>query len=160
VKGVREEPEQPSAPARQRPPETPARTPPRPRLSPAERLEQIRKTVRAADAVWEKSGGRRPATPQPPPEPPAPTKQPEPSPAAPEHSPAPEPQAHQPNPPTPTLRGRRPPHYAERIKGQKYAERAMEQEQKEEAERQAEKDKEKDDKEKEKERERERDRER
>jgi hypothetical protein len=97
--------ERPQAPAPERPPEPepPAKPPelpasaPRRRLSrkrqPApERMKQIQKTVRAADAFWNKAEGRWPPTPEPPePEPPAPAQplQPQGQPPYPENSPPP-----------------------------------------------------------------------
>jgi MobA/MobL family len=128
----------------------------------AERMEQIQKTVRAADAVWEKAEQRPPPAPEPPA---APVTQPEPT------TPSPRPRepsryadlddqqkraaelqapAKQPEP-APTQRSRGPSHYADLINKQNYAERAKEEERKQEAER---------DPEKEKERERKRERER
>lgn len=130
----------------------------------AERMEQIQKTVRAADAVWEKAEQR--PTPAPEPEPPAaPAKQPEPTTPPPrrressryadlndQQKRAAEPQepAKQPEP-APTPDRRAPSRYAPLIDKQNYAERAKEEERKREAER---------DPEKEKERERKRERER
>jgi ATP-dependent exoDNAse (exonuclease V) alpha subunit len=101
----------------------------------AERMEQIQKIVRAADAVWTKAEQQHPPEPDPPPapEPPAPTKQPEPSSGSPR----------QPGPNR----------YADLIDRQKYAERANEDEEKQKADREREKDEDK-------ERERKRDRER
>ena len=46
----------------------------------AERIEQIQKTVKAADAFWNKDEGRWPPAPERPPEPPAPPTPPEPQP--------------------------------------------------------------------------------
>jgi len=96
------------APAPERPAEPPVQQPAPPRIPPlrpttaAGRMEQIQKTARMADAVWEKA--ERPVTP-------GPDKPPEPEPPTPE-PPAPKP----PTPPAPTApspRSRPPSKYAD-----------------------------------------------
>jgi uncharacterized coiled-coil protein SlyX len=110
-------------------PEPPDPTPNRPRLSAAERVEQIQKTLHAADAVWKKHEQPQAPTPERAAEPETPAKQPEPTPPA---LPSP------PVPSAPAPRRRRPSSY-DLIDRQNYAERAKEEEQKQEADRQREK---------------------
>jgi len=170
VKGIREKPEQTEAPTTERSAE-PGSAPPlkqleakprRARPPAAERMDQIEKTVGAADAVWQKPEGRAPTIPEP--EPPAPPKQPEPSAAEAERPPeaAPPAPAQQPEVPSTTPREPPPSKYAKLIEAQNYASRAKEEEEKQKAGREQEKEKDKDkEKDKEKdERERKPDRER
>ena len=95
----------------------------------AERMEQIEKSVQAADAFWNKAEGRWPPTPERPPEPPDPDQPPEPKPPEPEPPPPPTP----PVPSGPAPRGRPPAKYAD-LDQPDSAESATEKEQ--EAERQ------------------------
>ena len=124
-----ERPPEPEPPAKQPEPLAPTPRPPRP--SAAERIQQAQKAIRAADAFWNKPGGRPAPTPERPAEPPAPAKEPEPKPPQPEPLAAPPP----PVPSGPATRRRRPATY-DLIDKQNYAARAKEEEQKQEAERQ------------------------
>jgi hypothetical protein len=101
----------------------------------AERMGQIQKTVRAADAVWDTAEQRWAPTPEraPEPEPPAPAKQPERTPEP--DSPAP---AAPPAPPASTPRRRTPTRYADLIDRQKYTQRTKEEEKKQETDREKE----------------------
>ncbi len=99
-----------------------------------ERMEEIQKTVRAADAIWEKAEQRQAPTPEPPPEPPPPVKQPEPSP----------PRTPLPSGPAPR---RRPPSSYDLIDKQNYAERAAKAAEEEQKKRDAEREREKDERE-------------
>jgi hypothetical protein len=157
VKGTREKPEQTQAPTTERsaepgsapPLKQPEAKPRRQRPRAAARMEQTEKTVRAADAFWQKPEGRVPTTPERPrePEPPAPPKQPEPSAAEAERPPeaAPPAPAQQPEVPSTTPREPPPSKYAKLIEAQNYAARAKDEEkQKAGREQQKEKDKDKD----------------
>jgi len=126
----------PLPPERAPEPQPPAQAPGRTRPTNAERMEQIQKTVRAAEEFWKGPKPRPAPAPEPAPEPPA--KQPEPEPPA--KQPEPEPPA-LPPPPVPSgpASRRRPPAAYDLIARMKYAERAKEEEEKQTAEREREK---------------------
>ena len=127
-------PPEPPAPATE--PEPTAPTPPR-RPTAAERIEQIQKTIHAADAVWKK--GEQPQAPTPEPDSPVPTEPPAPTS---EHPAEPVPSAPPPVPSGPVTRRLPPSRYA-LIDKQNYAARAKEEEEKKKADRERDKDKEK-----------------
>ena len=110
------------------PPAPPTPTPRRSRLTAAERIEQVQKTIHAADDFWKEPRPRQAPAPEPPAKQPEPEQKPEPEPPK---LPAP------PIPSGPAPRGRRPSAY-DLIARMKYTERAKEEEEKQTAERERE----------------------